>query len=374
MQLNHLVQKAEKLFVDSIKVTVSGGTGGHGLPRFGGIGGRGGDVYIKASQKYSSLRHLKKMTPSLHFKAGNGLDARRTQLVGQAGADLILSVPLGVTVIDSDKQHIGDLNDHNDRALVALGGRGGDKYNDSLGFKGQTKVIQLDIKMISDAVFVGFPNAGKSSLLRAVSNATPRVASFPFTTLTPHIGMVRFGDYRQITMADLPGLVEGAHQNIGLGHKFLKHIVRARILVFLIDINNVDLGPGYPPRTPLETLHILNKEIELYDDTILKKPAILAISKMDTLEDSLDRFSRFTDELKATQADPSLIDEAIRPSKMLEFEEIIPISSQSGLNIKRFKDITRSVIDKYAEELKFQKDEFSSFKELQASEYNRIVR
>lgn len=298
-------------------------------------------------------------------------------MLGESGNDLVIKVPLGVTIEDSDKQLLGEINDPKDSVIVALGGRGGDKFNDNQGFKGQERVIRLDFKTISDVVFVGFPNAGKSSLLRAVSRASPRVASYPFTTLRPFLGTVHYPDYRVIKMADLPGLVEGAHKNLGLGLEFLKHMVRTRLLAFIIDINDVDLGPSYKMRSPLETLCILNKEIELYDDTILNKPAILALSKMDSCPDSNERYEKFLKDLDSLQKDPKsspLVEADLRPTKLIQFDDILPISSVSGLNIDKFKTRAREVIDHYAELAKKEEDKISSFAEVLPLEYNRVIR
>lgn len=375
--MNSLINKAKKLFVDSIRLRVQGGKGGHGLPQFGGIGGKGGDVYIKGSIKTTSLKSLSKHKADLFFKAQDGYPSRRTRLLGESGQDLVIKVPLGVTVMDSQKQILGDINKPDEKIVVALGGRGGDKYNDNQGFIGQIKSIRLDLKMISDAVLVGFPNAGKSSLLRALSNATPKVADYPFTTLKPNLGTIKFSDFRQITIADLPGLVEGAHKNLGLGHEFLKHIERTKLLIFLIDINNVDLGPSYSKRSPLETLCILNKEIELYNDTILSKPAILAISKMDTLKDSRERFIKLEEELESFYKNKQIfeksIDDSIRPTKLIKFDEVIPISSVQHKNIKELKQVIRNVIDTYAEAERHEHNNITSYRELQPLENNRLI-
>lgn len=371
--MNSLVNKAKKLFVDSIKIKVRGGKGGHGLPQYGGIGGKGGDVYVKGTTRPINLKKVLHKSPDGMFIAGDGMSARRTRLLGEAGTDLVINVPLGVTIEDLDRQHIGEINEASDQVIVAMGGRGGDKYNDNQGYVGQSRAIRLDLKLISDAVFVGFPNAGKSSLLNVVSRAHPKVAEYPFTTLKPELGTIQFEDYRRITLADLPGLVEGAHKNLGLGHEFLKHIVRSKLLVFLITINNTDLGPSYASRTPLETLCILNKEIELYDDTILDKPAILALNKMDLVENPEEKFNQFKDSLELLQRDPqsSSLEEALRPQKLIQFDRIIPISTLTGYNIKNFKKILREVIDKYAE--LSQEDKFTTYKELQPMENNRLL-
>ena len=185
---------------------------------------------------------------------------------------------------------------------MARGGLGGQQVTEFNGLKGEETKVVLDLKLIADVGLVGFPNAGKSSLLKAISRASPRIADYPckfsvihlviwsltcplffaVTTLKPQIGTITFDDLRQITIADLPGLIEGAHENAGLGHRFLKHIERTQILLLMIDINGFRLGHKYPHRTPLETLALLNKELELYGRNILSKPAVLIVNKMDT--------------------------------------------------------------------------------------------
>lgn len=363
------MRNLKKLFNDSLKVIVYGGRGGPGLPQYGGIGGKGGDVVVKGTHRMKSLNSIKDHV----FEAQDGRGSRRTRLVGQDGKDLIIKVPVGVTVEDLNKQILGDINKSGDTVVVAMGGRGGDKHNDNQGFVGQKRRIHLNLKLLSDAVLIGFPNAGKSTLLKALSKASPKIASYPFTTIKPNLGTIQYKDFRQITMGDLPGLVEGAHKNLGLGHEFLKHIVRTKLLVFLVDINNIDLGSSYSPRSPLETLCILNKEIEIYDDTLLDKPAILAISKMDTLKDSKDRYERFRLELKQLHESksnlPSNLDESLLPNKLIQFDRIIPISAATGNNIDNLKQVIRDVIDDYAET----KDTLKSYKELQSIENNRIV-
>lgn len=374
--MQRLTDRARKLFVDTIRIKVEGGDGGHGLPHYGGIGGKGGDVFIKGSLSKDTLKHIQ--TQSVHkgvLKAGNGQPAMRTRLLGKPGQDLCVKVPVGVTVSDLNGQHIADVDDAKTSHCVALGGRGGDKYNDSHGFVGQKRVLRLDLKLISDAVFVGFPNAGKSSLLRALSAAKPAVADYPFTTLRPYKGVIKFPDYRQITMADLPGLVEGAHMNLGLGHEFLKHIVRSRVLIFVIDINNADLGPHYSSRSPLETLCILNKEIEMYNDSLLSKPSLCVLTKTDTMDKELveKKVEEFKANLKLIQAkEESIVHEDFQPRRVFDLTHVIPISSQTGENLEELKQATRKLIDDYEEMAKLERDKFVSYEDLRPTEYNRL--
>jgi Obg family GTPase CgtA len=377
--MNYLARKAQRLFTDSLKIKVQGGTGGHGLPKFGGIGGKGGDVYIVGSDNVQRLDAVAKSNncKAGWFKAPDGRPALRTRLLGEPGQDLLVKVPPGVTVQDLDGQHLGEINSSKDKVIVAIGGRGGDKFNDHHGFEGQKRAIKLDFKLISDAVLVGFPNAGKSSLLRAISNAKPKVADYPFTTLKPHLGVIEFQDYRRITVADLPGLVEGAHKNLGLGHEFLKHIVRSRVLVFVIDVNRLDLGPNYPSRSPIETLLVLNKEVELYDDTLLNKPAILVVSKVDSFNhgDFMWRYDKFRQELERVHNSDCLstVPESVRPNKVIKFDQIMPISAMNSLGLGKLKSSLREVIDIHEERAKLERDKFTTYEDLLPLENNRIT-
>lgn len=374
--MNALIRQSKKLFLDSVKLRVIGGLGGHGLPQYGGIGGKGGDVYIKGSPKLVTLDNVARLQKSTSLKAGAGRSSRRTCLLGDQGRDLEIAVPYGVTILGEENQVLGEVNKSGDKVLVALGGRGGDKFSDSMGCKGQNRLIRLDLKLISDAVLVGFPNAGKSSLLKAISNANPRIANYPFTTLKPQLGHLDYQDMRRISVADLPGLVEGAHLNLGLGLEFLKHMVRSKILIFVVDIDGVDLGPAYPKRSPLETLLILMKEIELYDDTILEKRAILTLSKIDR-PGSLERVEEFKENwgsLVKNLEECELVHDSIKPKKVFDFEEIIPITiAKGGTNLDKLKLRTRKVLDNIAEEERKKCNEPDNFAELLPLEHNRVL-
>jgi len=179
-----------------------------------------------------------------------------------------------------------------------------------LGTPGERKSIRLDLKLLGDVGFVGFPNAGKSTLLTAISRARPKIASYPFTTIKPNLGHCEFPDLRRITFADLPGLIEGAHQNEGMGHAFLKHVERTRVLLLVVDVNGFQFRPHSPLRSPLETILILNRELELYREDLLDKPAVLAVTKMDSkgaertfeeLKESLDNFDTILADKKIIQ-------------------------------------------------------------------------
>ncbi|KAG9509502.1 GTP-binding protein 10, partial [Fragariocoptes setiger] len=302
---------------DLVKLKVSGGAGGHGLPQYGGIGGKGGDVYVQGDSRLMTLRQVVKS--GTEFKASVGSCSKRTRLVGDPGDDVIVKCPIGVTVIDDTGTRLGDINSPNDKVLVALGGRGGSKENDMHGVKGQRRVINLDFKVIADVGFVGFPNAGKSTLLKAISRAKPKIASYPFTTIRPNLGQIQYPDYRSISVADLPGLIEGAHKNLGLGHNFLKHTTHSRLLAFIVDVHGC-----------LDAISILMNEIRLFDELILQKPTMAVLTKMDLRHSDQKAkkfFSRYSD----------------------QFERIVPVSGETGQNIEQLKIAFREMIDTHAE-------------------------
>ncbi|CAG2117220.1 unnamed protein product [Medioppia subpectinata] len=354
-------------FVDSLRLTVSGGNGGHGLPKFGGMGGSGGNVYVEAADNVT----LKKLTKKKAM-ASSGENSAHYRVIGENGSDCIVRVPVGVTVFDDNGRPLGQLDKVGDKVLVALGGTGGNQHNNYLGLKGQKQSIVLDLKLIADAGLVGFPNAGKSSLLKAISRASPKIANYPFTTINPNIGVMEFEDYRQMSVADLPGLIEGAHNNIGLGHKFLKHIVRTHLLVFVIDINGFKYRPEWPQRSPLETFLLLNRELELYDDRILSKPAILVVSKLDNKEYE-HKFYHFCEQLKALQTNglESITNECLKSNKLIKFDKIIGVCAKNGYNIDELRDCMRNAIDLNCEVDKLKSNQLISFQSIEANKKRR---
>ncbi len=319
------------------------GSGGHGLPRFGGIGGNGGNVIVTAVEEID-LKQIKLNNKKLSAESGES--SAHYRMIGRNGNDLIIKAPIGITIIGETGRELGQLNKVGDEVLVALGGMGGNQRNNYCGVKGQTNTITLDLKLIADAGLVGFPNAGKSSLLKAISRASPKIANYPFTTINPNIGVMEFDDFRQITVADLPGLIEGAHHNIGLGHKFLKHIVRTKLLVFVIDINGFKYRPDWPKRTPIETFLLLNKELELYDDSLISKPALLVVSKIDNKE-CQKKYFEFVDELQNITENGinSITDQNMTSNRLIKFDEIIGVCSKNAFNIDKLRDVIRDVID-----------------------------
>lgn len=335
-------------FLDSVRLHVKGGTGGTGLPKYGGLGGQGGCVYCIGKENAS----LKTITNKLRAKTitgGHGEDSRKTKIVGNPGADIKLEVPLGITVYKEDGTVLGNIDEEGQTVILARGGPGGNPQNNFLGHFGQIHHVRLDLKLIADIGLVGFPNAGKSSLLKAISKAKPRIASFPFTTIKPNKGIIQFEDLRQISIADLPGLIEGAHINVGLGHKFLKHVERTKLLLFIADVKGFQLSPQRPSRSCLETVLLLNKELELYDKELLEKPAVLAINKMD-LEGADQIFKEVKMSLDNIQNIITSLPEEVRPEQLIQFQDIIGISALNGSSVTELKQLLRKRLDDFADE------------------------
>ncbi|XP_020770654.2 GTP-binding protein 10 isoform X7 [Odocoileus virginianus] len=283
-------------FIDNLRLFTKGGSGGMGYPRLGGEGGKGGDVWVVAHNKMT-LKQLKDKYPQKRFVAGEGANSRVSALKGSKGKDCEIPVPVGVSVTDENGKVIGELNKEKDRILVAEGGLGGKLLTNFLPLKGQKRVIHLDLKLIADIGLVGFPNAGKSSLLSKISHAKPAIADYAFTTIKPELGKIMYSDFKQISVADLPGLIEGAHMNKGMGHKFLKHIERTKQLLFVVDISGFQLSSQTHYRTAFETIILLSKELELYKEELQTKPALLAVNKMD-LPDAQDKFHVLMNQLQ----------------------------------------------------------------------------
>lgn len=335
-----------KRFMDRLRLNIHAGSGGTGYPRYGGIGGSGGSVYLKASDKIE-LRDVVKEYPDKRVTAGHGHNSKATQILGSPGTDITVKVPVGVSVYNGHNHLIGDLIKPDEKILVVRGGQGGNPNNQYHGQKGEVDNITLSLKLIADVGFVGFPNAGKSTLLRALSRAAPKVANYPFTTISPNIGIMEYADHRQISLADLPGLIEGAHRNFGLGHKFLKHVERTSMLLFIVDINGFRLNMSSLHRSAYETVMSLNKELEMYKEDLLTKPAILAVNKMDT-EGAMEKYEELLEQLE--KQDTSSLHEDIRPSTLMHFDEIIPIIARDAKNTLQVKQKIRTFIDIYIEQ------------------------
>ncbi|NME98987.1 GTPase ObgE [Aneurinibacillus aneurinilyticus] len=285
------------MFVDSVRVYVKGGDGGNGMVAFrrekyvaaggpaGGDGGRGANVVFVVDE---GLRTLVDFRYQRHFKASRGENGRTKGQHGAGAEDMVVRVPPGTTVIDDDTQQvIADLVMDGQRAIIAKGGRGG-RGNIRFatpanpapeiaenGEPGQERYIRLELKVLADVGLVGFPSVGKSTLLSVVSAARPKIAEYHFTTITPNLGVVDIDEERSFVMADLPGLIEGAHEGVGLGHQFLRHVERTRVIVHVIDM------AGSEGRDPYEDYVQINEELKLYNKKLEERPQVVAANKMD---------------------------------------------------------------------------------------------
>ncbi|XP_062322006.1 GTP-binding protein 10 [Osmerus eperlanus] len=333
-------------FVDNLRLYVRGGSGGMGLPRLGGQGGKGGDVLVVA-KKEITLKKIKAKYPQKRFVAGVGMNSSVRALKGEKGPDQQILAPTGVTVTTDNGKVLGELNVEGDSVLVARGGQGGSFRSGFQPSQGQSKHIRLDLKLIADLGLVGFPNAGKSSLLKALSHAKPQIASYAFTTLRPEIGQVMYEDFKQISVADLPGLIEGAHMNKGMGHKFLKHVERTKQLLFVVDVCGFQLASNTAFRSAFEAVQLLTKELELYKEEILSKRAVLVVNKMD-LPDAEDRLAELLEQLNNPNEFFHLLPEDMVPRKNILFRDVVPISAATGLGIQRLRTCMRQSLDEDA--------------------------
>jgi GTP-binding protein len=303
-------------FVDEASITVIAGKGGNGSASFrrekfipfggpdGGDGGRGGSVFLEGDSGLNTLvdfRHLRT------YKAQNGQGGSGRNMTGKSGEDIVVRVPLGTVVTDEETgEHIGDVTTDCQRLLVARGGKGG---LGNLHFKsstnraprqtvpgapGEERALHLELKVLADVGLLGFPNAGKSTLISTVSAARPKVADYPFTTLYPNLGVVRIDSERSFVIADIPGLIEGAAEGTGLGIQFLKHLQRTRLLLHL-----VDLAPLAPEDDPVAQVRQLEREMEKFDAGLLDKPRWLVFTKADLLpaDEARARAARAVEEL-----------------------------------------------------------------------------
>jgi GTP-binding protein len=284
-------------FVDYVKIYVKAGDGGRGCVSFrrekyvpkggpdGGDGGKGGDVIIRASSElHTLLDHRYQKT----YKAKRGEHGKGSKMKGKDGEDLIIQVPIGTVVKDADSEEIlADLDEDGKDLIVARGGKGGlgnahfatpinqtPRYAQP-GQKGEEKWIILELKLLADVGLIGLPNAGKSTLISIISSARPKIADYPFTTLTPVLGVVKYKDYQSFVVADIPGLIEGAHKGAGLGHQFLRHVERTSILLHLVDVSD------YLQSDPVGDFEKIQKELELYNPELINKPFAVVGTKID---------------------------------------------------------------------------------------------
>lgn len=298
-------------FIDYVKIHVQSGHGGRGCVSFrrekyvprggpdGGDGGRGGHVVIQADDRLNTLLDLRYRRS---YRAKNGRHGMGKKMHGKDAEDLLVPVPVGTVIKDASTDEVlADLDAPGKSVVIAEGGKGGlgnahfatpvkqaPRYAQP-GLPGEEKDLVVELKLLADVGLVGLPNAGKSTLISVISNARPKIADYPFTTLVPNLGVVKLEDFRSFVVADIPGLIEGAHRGAGLGDRFLRHVERARVLLHLVDVS--EGAPG----EPVENLLMLNRELALYSGALARKPMAVAGTKTDIKGDGmrLDTLARY---------------------------------------------------------------------------------
>jgi GTPase len=376
------------MFTDQAKIFVKGGDGGNGIVAFrrekyvpdggpsGGDGGRGGDVIFVVDPGTRTLQDFRYQS---HFKAGRGEHGMGKGMHGKRGDEILVSVPPGTSVYDAETgEMVADLVEPGSRTVVARGGRGGrgnPHFTSSVqraprvaeqGEPGVERWLRLELKLLADVGLVGMPNAGKSMLLAAVSEAKPKIADYPFTTITPNLGVVAVGDGKSFVLADIPGLIEGAHTGVGLGHAFLRHVERTKVLLHLVDAS------GMEGRDPLADYAAVTRELELYNPGLAHRPKVVVLTKIDlpAAQDNLPRLttalrtggdevlaiSAATGEgvrellyrtaaiLEAEEAKAALVEEITLPEKTYRSRTSgFTISSEDGIHVVKGEDIERIV-------------------------------
>ncbi|HEX8138595.1 MAG TPA: GTPase ObgE [Pyrinomonadaceae bacterium] len=289
------------MFIDRTKIRVQGGHGGNGVTAFrrekfvprggpsGGDGGRGGDLWLEADESLNTLLHLRYNPEHTAERGRHGEGSNRA---GRDGADTVVKVPVGTQVLDAATGDLlYDFTRSGERWLAARGGRGGfgnshfttstnraPRYHQE-GSPGEERELQLELKLLADVGLVGFPNAGKSTLISTISAARPKIADYPFTTLEPHLGVVDLGEFRTFVVADIPGLIEGAHKGAGLGDRFLRHVERTKLLLHLVDVSSAS------GRDAVADYETINRELEAYDPELAARPQIVVATKLDALDE-----------------------------------------------------------------------------------------
>lgn len=337
------------MFADSAKIFIKSGKGGDGHVSFrrelfvaaggpdGGDGGHGGDIIFEVDKGLNTLtdfRHIRK------YAAGNGEEGGKQKCHGKDGEDLIIKVPEGTVIKEAESgKIITDMSGDNVREVILKGGRGGKgnshyatatmqvpKYAQP-GKPSKELWVTLELKVIADVGLVGFPNVGKSTFLSRVTNAKPKIANYHFTTLNPNLGVVDLDDHNGFVIADIPGLIEGASEGVGLGHEFLKHIERTKLIIHMVD------AAGVEGRNPIEDINTINAELEAYNPELLNKPQVIAANKMDAVYDESESFL-----------------EAIRNEFEPKGIKVFPISAVSGGGVKELlyavNDILKTMDDK----------------------------
>lgn len=289
------------MFIDRVKIRVKAGDGGNGVTAFrrekfvprggpsGGDGGVGGDVWLEADEGVNTLLHLR-YNPE--HKAGRGRHGEGSNRSGKDGESITVKVPVGTQVFDADGEELlFDFTEPGQRFLAAKGGKGGwgnqhfatptnraPKYHYT-GRPGEEHELQLELKLLADVGLVGFPNAGKSTLISVISAAKPKIADYPFTTLEPNLGVVSVGEFKTFVVADIPGLIEGASEGAGLGDRFLRHVERTKLLLHLVDVSSLE------GRDPVEDYETINRELENYDPDLARRPQMVVATKLDALDE-----------------------------------------------------------------------------------------
>ena len=332
------------MFVERAEITVKAGNGGNGCCSFrreafvpkggpnGGDGGDGGDVIFVASTGELTLSDF---VFNRHFSAENGGDGRSKDMHGRRGQNLVIKVPLGTIIRNKETGDVlADIDEAGAEVVIAKGGHGGRgnarfatpsnraPREHEPGEVTEPLELGLELKLIADVALVGYPNAGKSTLLSRISNAHPKVAAYPFTTLHPVIGVMEYPDFRKVTVADIPGLIDGAHLNKGLGHYFLRHIERTKLLIYLVDLGGVD------GRDPNDDVRILKNELEAYMEGLSSRAKIVLANKTDLVEDQ------------------EQIDDFILNAE--DGLEVIPISAKNDASFEQVKQRIRELLDELA--------------------------
>lgn len=360
------------MFVDNLKVKVIGGRGGDGSKAFrrekfvpdggpdGGDGGRGGSVIFKVDP---GMRTLMDFKFKKKFVAENGEHGKRKSQYGKSGEDLILPVPPGTVVKDENGIILADLTEPGEEAVIAKGGRGGRgnrKFATSTrktpnfsepGFKGEEKLVTIELKLIADVGLLGFPNVGKSTFLSAATAANPKIANYHFTTIKPNLGVVNSIPGKSFVIADIPGLIQGASKGIGLGYEFLRHVERTKLLIHFVDVSGIE------GRDPIKDFDEINNELKNYNEQLAKRPQLIAANKVDLLSEDNDNLEAFTQEMEGRGFEVFPISAATkkgiepllkRATELLDTIEVEPLFDDSEL-IVEFNEKDSNDIDIYKE-------------------------
>jgi GTP-binding protein len=335
------------MFIDRVKIRIKAGDGGDGVTAFrrekfiprggpsGGDGGVGGDVWMESNEGLNTLLHLR-YNPE--HKAGRGKHGEGSNRFGKDGESITVRVPVGTQVFDAESEELlFDFTEAGQRYLAAKGGKGGwgnshfatptrraPKFHYT-GRPGDERELQLELKLIADVGLVGFPNAGKSTLISVISAAKPKIADYPFTTLEPNLGVVDLGDFRTLVVADLPGLIEGASEGIGLGDRFLRHVERTKLILHLVDVSSIS------GRDPIEDYEIINRELSNYNPELGERPQIVVATKLDALDEP-ERLEKLREHAKA------------------DGKDFLEISSVTNLGVKELVNTLSRRLDRQAEE------------------------